>query len=98
MEIKALRDGMKNIEVEGMVVEVGESRTVNLRNGGSAEVMDVTIMDKAGGKVKVPLWDSQIEVGKKKGTKLKIGNGYTGTFRGELQLNIGRYGKLDVVT
>mgnify|MGYP000976117249 CR=1 FL=1 len=29
--------------------------------------------------------------------KLKIGNGYTNSFRGEVKLNVGRYGTLDIL-
>jgi ssDNA-binding replication factor A large subunit len=32
-----------------------------------------------------------------KGAHVKVSNGYINTFRGERQLNVGRYGKLEVL-
>ena len=49
------------------------------------------------GEITLSLWNediNKVDVG----TKIKIGNGYTNSFRGETKLNVGRYGTLDVVT
>ena len=48
------------------------------------------------GQIKLSLWDDQIDM-VKQGSKVRITNGYTNSFRGELRLNVGRYGKLEVL-
>src|SRR6266496_3403075 len=92
MNISELRAGMRNVNVTGRVESMGESRTVNLRTGGTAQVADVFLSDETG-KIKLSLWDDQINM-VAEGDEISIENGYTQAFRGENSLNIGRYGKL----
>ncbi len=95
MKISDLKDGMRRIDVEGEITEISEERTVNLRMGGQARVADAVINDETGS-MKVSLWDDQIDM-VKIGIKVKIENGYTNSFRGEVRLNVGRYGTLEVI-
>ena len=95
MEINELRDGQVKVNVLGMITETHEPRTVNLRAGGEARVADFQLMD-ASGQIKLVLWDEQAD-DIKKGDRLKILNGYVTSFRGELALSVGRYGKLEKV-
>jgi len=95
MNIKDLRDGMRTVEAEGEVVEISSPREVSLRTGGQARVADATLKD-ATGTIKLSLWDNQIDQ-VTKGARVKVTNGYTNNFRGEVQLNIGRYGKLEIL-
>jgi replication factor A1 len=95
MMIKDLRDGMRTVEVEGEVIDISSSREVSLRTGGQAKVADAILKDDSG-TIKLSLWDNQIEQ-VAKGAKVKVTNGYINTFRGERQLNVGRYGKLDIL-
>ena len=92
MKIADLKGEVSRVDVEGEVVEKGEVRTVNLRAGGTSTVADATIKDDSG-RIKLSLWGEQIN-SVDVGDKVKIENGYTKAFRGEVQLNIGRYGKL----
>jgi replication factor A1 len=85
---------MRKIDVEGEITEISESRTVNLRMGGEARVADAVLNDETGS-IKVSLWDDQIDM-VKVGAKIKIENGYTNSFRGEIRVNVGRYGTLEV--
>jgi ssDNA-binding replication factor A large subunit len=84
MNIKDLRDGMRTVEVEGEVIEISPPREVSLRTGGQAKVADA------------PRKDNQIDQ-VAKGARVKVTNGYINQFRGERQLNVGRYGKLDIL-
>ena len=95
MIIKDLRDGMRTVEVEGEVIDISSSREVSLRTGGQAKVADAILKDDSG-TIKLSLWDNQIDQ-VTKGAKVKVTNGYINTFRGERQLNVGRYGKLEVL-
>lgn len=95
MKITELRDGMRKVDAEGNLIDISEAREVNLRTGGQARVADGTLQDESGS-IKLSLWDDQIEA-VKVGSKIKIENGYTNSFRGEVRLNVGRYGKLEVL-
>ena len=74
---------------------MAEPRNVNLRTGGEARVADCMLKDDSG-QIKLSLWDDQIDM-VKQGSKVRVTNGYTNSFRGELRLNVGRYGKLEVL-
>ena len=86
---------MRTVEVEGEIVEVSSPREVTLRTGGQAKVADAILRDESGS-IKLSLWDAQIDA-VSKGARVKVTNGYINTFRGERQLNVGRYGKLDII-
>ena len=94
MQISELRDGMRNVSVEGQITKVGEPRTVKLRTGGETEVSEATLTDESGS-ITLTLWDSQIEK-VKKGGHVSVNNGYTNSFRGSVRLNVGRFGSLEV--
>lgn len=95
MNINDLRDGMRRVDAEGEIAEISDPRTVNLRTGDQARVADCTLKDETG-QIKLSLWDDQIDQ-VKLGSKVRITNGYTNSFRSELRLNVGKYGKLEVL-
>ncbi len=95
MNIKDLRDGMRTVEAEGEIIDISTPREVSLRTGGNAKVADATLKDETG-TIKLSLWDNQIDQ-VSKGAKVKVTNGYINNFRGERQLNVGRYGKLEIL-
>ena len=86
---------MRRVDSEGEIVDISEPRNVNLRTGGEARVADCTLKDTSGS-IKLSLWDDQIDA-VKPGAKVRVTNGYTNSFRGEVRLNVGRYGKLEVI-
>ena len=92
MKIADLKGEQSRVDVEGEIIEKGDVRTVNLRAGGTSTVADATVRDDTG-TIKLSLWGEQIN-SVDVGDKIKIENGYTKAFRGEIQLNIGTYGKL----
>ena len=94
--ISQLRSGMTRLDtVEGTIDSVGEPRTVNLRAGGQAQVADAVLKDDTG-QIKLTLWDAQIKM-VKSGSKVSIENGYINSFKGENSLNVGKYGKLNII-
>ncbi len=96
MKIKELRDGMRRVDVTAKVLEISEPREVQSRySGESFRVADAIIGDETG-TIKLVLWNEQIDRVNVNDT-VRIENGYTRSFRGEVQLNVGRYGKLSVL-
>lgn len=95
MKIKDLREGMRRVEVEAQVAEKSEVRQVQSKfRGDTLNVADVMITDETG-TIKLTLWNEQIDQ-VKQGDVIKVENGYVTSFRGEIQLNVGKYGKLTV--
>jgi replication factor A1 len=92
-EAKNMRNG---IDIEGTVERKGETRTVNKKAGGTIDVCDAYLVDGAG-EIKLTLWGDDI-ANINDGTKLKITNGYTNTFKGEVSLTKGKYGKMEIIS
>jgi replication factor A1 len=91
--VAELKPRMKNITITFKVVEIGEEREVTSRRDNTTHrVADVTVGDSTG-IVQVPLWDDTIDSVAAGNTYL-LKNGYTGLFRGNLRLNVGKYGEL----
>jgi len=57
-------------------------------------VADAVVGDESG-KIKLTLWNEQIAL-VNVNDKIRIENGYVTSFKGEVQLNVGKYGKLAV--
>ena len=64
--------------------------------GGTIDVCDAYIVDDAG-EIKLTLWGDDIPK-VNDGSKVKITNGYTNTFKGEVSLTKGKYGQLEVLS
>ena len=95
-KINELQNGMKRIELEAKVTDVAQPRTVQSRfNGESYKVAVATIQDETG-TTKLTLWNEQIDQ-VSAGQKVKVSNGYVTSFKGEIQLNVGKFGTLTVV-
>jgi replication factor A1 len=94
-KIKELRDGIKRINIQAKVTEKSEPREVTSKTRGQTfKVADVIIADETG-TIKLTLWNEQIDQVKVDDI-VKIENGYVTSFRGEVQLNVGKYGRLSV--
>jgi replication factor A1 len=92
--VAELKPRMKNVTISFKVVSMGEEREIESRSDGTTHrVCDVTVGDTSG-TVQVPLWDEAID-NITEGASYNLTNGYTGLFRGNLRLNVGRYGKLE---
>lgn len=86
---------MKQVTVEAKVVEKSEPREVMSRfKNETYKVANAVISDDTG-TIKLTLWNDQIDQVNVNNI-VKVENGYISSFRGEIQLNIGKYGKLSV--
>lgn len=81
--------------IEGMIESIDDIKTVNLKNGSQAQVVNAILADGTG-KITLVLWDAQIKM-VKPGSRIRVENGYITQFKGKSSLNIGRYGKLSVL-
>jgi len=95
LKIKDLRNGMKNVNIEAKVKEKSEAREVLSRFKDETHKVATAIIADETGTIKLTLWNEQISQVNVDNT-VKVEKGYVTSFRGEIQLNIGRYGKLTV--
>ncbi len=87
---------MKRVEVEGTIVDKGTTRQVQSRfKDETYNVADAVVQDDSG-TIKLTLWNEQIDQ-VNVNDKIKIENGYVTSFKAEIQLNVGKYGKLTVL-
>jgi len=96
MKIKDLRNGLKRVDVEGKVLEKTATREVTSRYKNETLRVATAIISDDTGQIKLTLWNDQIEEVNENDT-VKIENGYVTSFRGEIQLNVGKYGQLTVM-
>ena len=83
------------VNVTAKVVSKSEIREIPLGRDGSAhKVCDALVGDETGS-VYLTLWDDNIEKVKENDT-LRLENGYVTLFKGNMRLNIGKYGKLEM--
>ena len=94
MKINEIKRGMSGISVEGKIADISEPRRVNTRYGPRS-VADATLEDETGS-IKLSLWEERINA-VNIGDKVRISNAYVTEFRNQLQLNIPRSGKLEII-
>lgn len=94
MKISELTIGQGNVEVEGTITEIGETKTFN-KFGRDLSVANAMLKNESGS-IKLTLWNDDVSRFKD-GDKLKVVNGYVNEFQGEKQLTSGKYGQLEKV-
>ena len=95
MQIKDVDINVRWVNLKAKVVEKSVARRVYSRFGTSHGLSTAIISDNTGS-IKLPLWDAQIEM-ISVGDTVEIEHARVRMFRGELQVNVGRNGKLNVI-
>ncbi len=86
---------MKRVSVEAKVVEKSDVREVKSKfKDETYRIADAVVADETGS-IKLTLWNDQIEQ-VNVGDNVKIENGYVTSFKGEIQLNVGKFGKMTI--
>ena len=84
----------KAVNVTAKVVSKTEIREIPMgRDGSPHKVSDALVGDETG-VVYLTLWDDNIEK-INEGDSVRVENGYVTLFKGNIRLNIGKYGKLE---
>jgi len=93
MKVKELMEGMKNINIEGKVVDIQDPREVKTKYGKT--FLAKAKLEDDSGKINLTLWgDDALNV--KEGMFIKIENGFVNSWNNEPQLTVGRFGKLSI--
>ena len=87
-----LRDGASNVLTEGRVTEKGMPRMVHNKKTREALTVANAALEDDSGRVVMTLWGGHIDL-LKVGGRIRVDGGYTNSYSGILQLNVG-YGRL----
>lgn len=97
MLAKDLKDRSKVDEIVLTVTEKGEPREFQSKwSGASGRVCDAVGKDEEGEDVNLTLWNEDIDK-VEVNSKIKITNGWTSSYKNQLQVSTGKYGKLEIV-
>ena len=95
--IHELREDQRSVTVEAEVDSLGNIRKVySKRDGKNHIVAEATLRDDTGSIV-LTLWDDFIRQ-VKKGERIRIERGYTSLYQKSVFLNVGRYGRIIILT
>jgi replication factor A1 len=93
-KVGELTPASRAVNVTAKVVSKSEIRDIPMGRDGSAHrVCDALVGDETGS-IYLTLWDDNIENLNENDT-IRIENGYVTLFKGNMRLNIGKYGKLE---
>lgn len=97
-KIADLKPGLEHTVI-GKITDIGESRTFTRKNGNQGSVVNLEITDSTG-TCKLVLWNKDVELVTnktiKKGTTVKIINGYIKDGFNGLEVNVGRWGLIEI--
>jgi replication factor A1 len=93
-KVGELTPASKAVNVTAKVVSKSETRDIPVgRDGSPHRVCDALVGDETGS-IYLTLWDDNIEKVNENDT-IRVENGYVTLFKGNMRLNIGKYGKLE---
>jgi replication factor A1 len=94
-KVSELNPQSRAVNVLAKVVSKTEVRNITAgRDGAAHKVSDALVGDETGC-IYLTLWDDNIEK-VNSGDTIAVKNGYINLFRGNMRLNIGRYGTLEI--
>ena len=87
---------MRNkITVQGKIEGKTDKRTINTKAGTQVDTCNAFLVDDSG-KIKIQFWGDEVDK-IQDGLNIRITNGYTNTFKGEVSLNKGKYGSMEIL-
>jgi len=95
VKVEKLGPNSREVNVVVKVVSKSEVRDVTGRDYSVHRVADALVGDETGCVV-LTLWDDNIDKINEEAT-LRVTNGYVNLFRGNMRLNIGRYGSFQIL-
>jgi len=95
VKVETLTPNSRGVNTIVKVVSKGEVRSVTGRDYSVRRVADALVGDETAC-IYMTLWDDKIDAINEEAT-LRITNGYINLFRGNMRLNIGKYGSYEVL-
>ena len=95
VKVETLTPNSRGVNIVVKVVSKGEVRSVTGRDYSVRRVADALVGDETAS-IYMTLWDERIDA-INEGATLQITNGYINLFRGNMRLNVGKYGSYEVL-
>jgi replication factor A1 len=95
VKVETLTPNSRGVNIIVKVVSKGEVRSVTGRDYSVRRVADALVGDETAS-IYMTLWDDKIDAINEEAT-LRITNGYINLFRGNMRLNVGKYGSYEIV-
>jgi len=95
LKISELKSGMSNVALTAKVAKMTEPKQIMTKFGTQVTLVNATLEDDSGS-IPMALWGEQHN-GLEEGASVEITGGFTKEFRDELQLGLGRGGKIKSV-
>ncbi len=84
------------INIEGTIKSKGVIRNINTKAGTTLKVCDALLTDDKG-EIKITFWGDECDK-VNDGTKIRITNGYTNSFKGDVSLTKGKFGRMEIIS
>ena len=93
-KIRDLTTYSRRVNLVAKILETGDVRGVSSSSDGQLHRVAEALVGDETGTVLLTLWDENIDRFSV-GDVVEVENGYAGTFRGSLRLNVGKYGNIE---
>lgn len=94
VKIGSLTPRSRGVNLIAKVVEKPEARVVSSQYDQSEHRLTEALIADETGAITLVLWDDNIDV-VNEGESIKVVNGFIKLFKGKMQLNLGRFGKVE---
>jgi replication factor A1 len=94
VKIGSLTPRSRGVNLVAKVVEKPEPRVVSSQYDQSEHRLTEALIADETGAITLVLWDDNINM-VSEGDSIKVTNGFVKLFKGRMQLNLGRYGKVE---
>jgi replication factor A1 len=95
-KIGSLTPNSRNVNLVAKVVSKAEPRNVGSQYDQRQHQLTESLIADETGAIQLVLWDENI--GKvSEGDTIRVSNAFVKVFRGKMQLNLGRYGRLEIL-
>jgi len=95
-KIEGLTPSSRNVNLVAKVVSKAEPRGVGSQYDQRQHQLSESLIADETGAIQLVLWDENINK-VNEGDTVRITNAFVKVFRGRMQLNLGRYGKIEVL-
>ena len=87
---------MRNkITVQGKIEGKTDKRTINTKAGTQVDTCNAFLVDDSG-KIKIQFWGDEVDK-IQDGFNIRITNGYTNAYKGEVSITKGKYGSMEIL-
>lgn len=93
IKVEKLSPSSRRANLVVKVLEIPEKKTITTRSGETKTLAEVLVGDETASVV-MTLWENQIDE-VNEGDIIAIDNGYVSLIRGNIRLNIGKYGSME---